>query len=98
MKRIGIAASKIAKGNLFLYNLYVVLISVMVSLFLYFIAGSSIVLGLIVVGYIVKGVLPSSVDQDWVAIVRVCMVTLTIVVSAVNIFAILKNIKLSKDK
>lgn len=98
MKRIGIAASKIAKGSLFFYNLYVILIAILVSLFLYFIAGSSIVLGLIVVGYIVKGVLPGQMEQDWLAIVRVCMVSLTVVVSAVSIFAILVNIKFSKEK
>lgn len=97
MERIGIAASKIAKGNLLFYNLYVILISFAFSLLLFFIAGSSIILALIVIGYAVTGILPSDFKGDWVGVIKVCMVSLTVVVSILNLFAILKNIKLTKS-
>ena len=38
MERIGIAASKIAQGNLFLYNICVIVISFLFSLFIFFIS------------------------------------------------------------
>lgn len=38
MERIGIAASKIAKGNLLLYNSYVVLIAFLLSVLLFLIS------------------------------------------------------------
>jgi len=43
MKRIGIAASKISKGNLALYNFCVVLISVLFSLSIFVVAGSTVI-------------------------------------------------------
>ncbi len=98
MERIGIAASKIAKGNLLLYNLYVILLSFLFSLLIFFIAGCPIVLALIVIGYIVSGVLPTDFGEDWVSVIQVCMVSLTVVVSGVNLFAVLKNIKLTKSR
>ena len=44
MLRIGIAASKMSKGCLSSYNLYVILISCLISLFIFFISGFSILL------------------------------------------------------
>ncbi len=94
MERIGIAASKMAQGRLLLYNVYVVFISFLFSLLIFFIAGSSIVLALIVIGYVVQGILPGDFREDWLKVIRVCMISLTVVVSGVNLFAILKNIKI----
>lgn len=96
MERIGIAASKMAKGNLLLYNFWVLVISFVFSLFIYLLAGSSIVLSLIIIGYIVKGVLPLENNGDWLGIMRICLVSLTVVVSLLNLCAVLKNIKLRK--
>ncbi len=94
MERIGIAASKMAKGNLVVYNSYVVLISFLFSMLIFCIAGSSILLSLIVIGYIANGVLPGGFEGTWGNVVRVCMISLTIVVSVFNLFAILRNVKI----
>jgi hypothetical protein len=96
MERIGIAASKMAKGNLLLYNSYVVLITILFSLLLYFIAGSSIVLSLIVIGSIVSGISPA-LGEQWLGVTKVCMIALTVVVGIISLFAILRNIKISKS-
>jgi len=94
MERIGIAASKIAKGNLVIYNLYVILLSFLFSLLIFFIAGSSIALALIIIGYVVNGVLPTGLEKGWGELVSVCMISLTVVISLFTLFAILRNIKL----
>ena len=52
MKRIGIAASTISKGNLFLYNFYVVLIAMLFSLFIFIIAGSIVIFALAIIKYV----------------------------------------------
>jgi len=97
MERIGITASKMAQGRLWLYNLYVVLISFLFSLLIFFVAGSSIVLALIIIGYILNGVVGADMGKDWFRIIRICMIFLTIVVGALNVFAIARNIRWSND-
>lgn len=96
MERIGIAASKMAQGNIILYNLYVILISFIFSLFIFFLSGASILFGLIIIGYIVNGVLPANLEGQWGDLVRICMISLTVVIILLNIFAILKNIRLKR--
>ena len=98
MERIGIAASKIAQGNLWLYNLAVVLIAFLFSFFIFIIAGASIVLALIIIGGVVNGILPNDLWSDWRGIIRICMISLTIIVSVFTLFAILKNIRLKLRK
>ena len=98
MERIGIAASKIAQGNLFLYNLFVIFISFLFSLFIFFISGASIFLALIIIGYIANGMSPSGFEDEWQEVIRVCMVSLTVVVSIVTLFAIGRNIKFKKEE
>ena len=98
MERIGIAASKIAQGNLWLYNLAVIFISFLFSVFIFFIAGSSIVLALIIIGYVVNGILPNDLWDDWRGVIRVCMISLTLIVSIFTLFAILKNIRFKMRK
>lgn len=98
MERIGLAASKMAQGNFLLYNLFVILISILFSLFLFVIAGSSIVLALLILAYVVNGVMPTEFEKNWSGVFRLCMVTLTIVVSLFNLAAILKNLRLKKSK
>ena len=87
MKRIGIAASKMAKGNFVLYNLYVVLISILFSLFIYVVSGSSIVLALITIYYIINGVMPLEFESTWGSMFYLCMATLTVIVSIINLVA-----------
>ena len=98
MERIGRAASKIAQGNLWLYNFFVVLISFLFSLFIFFISGASIVLALLVIGGVVNGILPNDLWNDWRGVIRVCMVSLTIMVSIFTLIAILKNIRYKLSK
>jgi|SRR3989304_2011115 len=93
MERIGIAASKIAQGHLWLYNLAVVAIAFLFSVFIFIISGSAIVLSLIIIGGVVNGILPTDLWGDWRGIIRFCMVSLTVIVTIFMLFAILKNIR-----
>ncbi|MDP2653006.1 MAG: hypothetical protein Q8Q08_03135 [Candidatus Omnitrophota bacterium] len=94
MERIGRAASKIAQGNIFVYNFIVVALSFMFSLLLYLVAGSSIILALAIIGYVANGVTTTDISQEWRAIIKVCMASLTAVVVTFNFLAILKNARI----
>lgn len=96
MKRIGIAASKIAKGNWVLYNCYVVLISFLFSLFIFVIAGATVVLALAIVAYVGSEIMAFEFEKAWSAVLPICMMSLTIVVAVFNLFAISQNLKLPK--
>ena len=98
MKRIGVAASKMAKGNIAFYNFYVVLIAVLFSLFIFIVAGAIVIFSLIVIHYLGEELLPVSLKENWSSILMECMVSLTVVVTLFTLFAILKNIKLPKWK
>jgi hypothetical protein len=96
MKRIGITASHIAKDNLAIYNLCVVLISCIFSLFIFVAAGAAIFFALVLIGYVGTEMMGVGFRKDWSFIMTVCMMSLTVVVVLFNIFAILMNIKLSR--
>lgn len=95
MKRIGIVASKISKGNLALYNLCVVLISCLFSLFIFIVAGMTTTLALALIGYIGSEMTGHGFQKDWYFIMTVCMAVLTVVIALFNIFAIVINIHVS---
>ena len=97
MERIGLTASKIAKGNLLIYNICVVFLSLVFSFLLLIMAGSAILLGLVVLGYLMNGILSPGFSQDWLAIVRFCMVALSGVIGVICVIAILRNIKIKRD-
>ena len=97
MERIGLAASKMAKGNFVLYNLWVVIISSTVSIFLFLLAAISIFLALVILAAVVKGIMPVEFEKSWQSMLRICMLALTIVVSLFNLYAIIKNIRLKKS-
>jgi hypothetical protein len=98
MKRIGIAASKISKGNLTVYNLYVVLISALFSLFIFIIAGSTVIFALVIIKYVGTEIMGVEFERSWRLVMAVCMVALTVVITLFNLFAILKNLKSPKMK
>ncbi len=98
MKRIGIAASRISKGNLVLYNLYVVMITALFSLFLFIIAGSTIVFALAILRYVGNEVMGADFEESWQSILAVCMVSLTIAVTLFSLCAVSINLKLPKIK
>ena len=94
MDRIGIAASKMAKGNIVLYNGYVVLLTFLFAFFVFVVAGAAIMLALVIVGYIINGLLPQDLLKDWNSIVAVCMVSLTVVVGFFAAVALIRNFSL----
>lgn len=98
MKRIGMAASKISKGSLALYNLYVILISALFSLFIFIIAGSTVIFALVMIKYVGTEIMGAEFERSWRSIMTVCMVSLTTVITLFNLFAILKNLKFPKTK
>ena len=97
MERIGLAASKVAKGNLFVYNLIVILLSFLYCFLMFLIAGTTILFSLIVLGYIMNGLLPQDYSQDWWMVIRLCMLSLTVVVAIVNMFAVWRNFKFKRE-
>ncbi len=96
MKRIGIAASRIAKGNLWLYNFYVLLISFLFSLLIFFISGFTLIVGLALISYITKGFMVIEPGTGFSSFLAICMVSLAAVVGVINLAAVLFNIKLRK--
>jgi len=98
MNRIGIAASKIAKGDIVLYNAYVLLLVFLFALFIFVIAGAAIMLALILVGFLVEGMLPQDLLRDWRQVITVCMATLTGVVGFFAAVAIIRNVKFKLSK
>ena len=96
MERIGIAASKMAKGNLVLYNSCVILISFLFSFFIFFIGGSAIAVALILIAYSSKGVMPVNFEKEWISIGLICMISLAAVVGVFCLVAISRNIKFHK--
>ncbi|HPB68704.1 MAG TPA: hypothetical protein PLT76_00890 [Candidatus Omnitrophota bacterium] len=97
MERIGLAASKVAKGNLVVYNLIVILLSFLYCSLMFLIAGATILFSLIVLGYIVSGLLPQDYGQDWWAVIRLCMLLLTGIVAIVNLYAVGRNFKFKRE-
>ena len=97
MERIGLAASKVAKGNLLVYNLTVILLSFMCCFLMFLISGTTILFSLIVLGYIMNGLLPQDYSQDWGVVIRLCMLSLTVIVAVVNMFAIWRNFKFKRE-
>ncbi len=98
MRRIGIAASKISKGSLLRYNLYVILIACLFSLFLFFICGFSILLFVFLISLIYHALKPADFHEGWVHMFRICLIFLALVVGVLNIIAVLKNIQFTKKK
>ena len=98
MERIGIAASKIAKGNLLLYNFFVIVLSFLFSLLIFILAGTSILIALVLIKVISLGYVPQNLGKEWTSVMLVCMISLTIIVSIFNLCAIMKNIKFSKSR
>ncbi|MCB9756821.1 MAG: hypothetical protein H6753_00175 [Candidatus Omnitrophica bacterium] len=96
MERIGIAASKIAKGNLLLYNSYVVLIAFLLSVLLFLLAGSSVFLGLWALRLLVGPFMPAMSPGVWNLVFCYALLVLTVLVGMVNCVAIIRNIRFKK--
>jgi hypothetical protein len=93
MNRIGITASKIARGNVVIYNTAVVCIIFLLAFLTFVIAGTAIMAALFIVGHIISGLLPGDIHGQWSLVVIICMSSLTVVVSLFSIIALIKNVK-----
>ena len=94
MKRIGVTASKIAKGNIWFYHLAVVLISFLFGMFVYLICGFVIVVTIFILSFLLQKALPSMDQQHWMHALRACLKLLGILIGAGMVFAIVKNVQL----
>jgi len=92
MKRIGVAASKISKGNGLVYNALVVLISCLVSFFLFVVVGATVVFALAIIAYVTNEAMPSH-ERDWDQVRAMCLAALAFVITVFNLMAIVINIK-----
>ena len=95
MRRIGIAASKMAKGDLFKYHLFVTGISCLFSLLLFLISGFFVLAALLLISIIMRGFTPPG---GWMNVVKLSMTALGGIISLLGVAAIIKNIKFSKHK
>ena len=93
MDRIGIAASKIARGNIIIYNAAVFIIIFMLALLIVVIAGSAIMAALLIVGYVINGLLPHSFLREWNLVMISCLSSLTAVVGFFAVIALIRNFK-----
>jgi hypothetical protein len=94
MKRIGIAASKIAKDSLLLYNFYVIMLSCLFSLLIFFLCSLSLLAGLALTSTVTRGFVVFEPGTGLTSVFMVCMAVLAIVVGLINLAAILINIRL----
>ena len=98
MRRIGIAASKIAQGKLWKYNLFVVLISFLCTMFIFFICGFAILAALFLISVVLRPFMPAEFHIIWLTIIKICMVALAVVMGILNILAMIQNVKFTKQK
>ena len=98
MKRIGMAASRISKGNLRLYNIYVVLISLLFSILLFFIAGLAVVLAIGIVMLFGPETMTEELRENWQTVTTVCLQTLVLAVVVFNSVALVVNMKLVRHQ
>ena len=97
MRRIGTAASQVAKGNLFLYNLFVILISFLFSLLIFVISGVVIVLGLVLIAYLTQATSMVDLRQGAASPISICLIFLAMVTVLFNFYAIGINIRIKRS-
>jgi hypothetical protein len=93
MKRIGIAASRIAKDDLVSYNMFVLILSFLLSLLIFLISAFSILAGVAVTSYVTRGFM--SMDPG-TGFFKFAFFGLAVVVGLINLVAVLVNIKLKR--
>jgi len=98
MLRIGIAASKMAKGSLLTYNLFVLLISSLFSLIIFLICGLSILIIIFLLAWGLHALRPAVLHAGWVHMFKICLIILAVVTGIFNSVAIIRNIQFTKNK
>ena len=93
MERIGRIASRMAKGNLLLYNCYVMLMAFLFSVLIFCLAGASILLSLVLLKSLISALPGEDVSSNWWTAINFCLIALTVVVSVVNVVALKRNLK-----
>ncbi len=97
MERIGRAASKMAHGNLVSYNFFVIGISCLISLFVFFASGFSVLAAIFLISLILRPLMPGAFESGhYTHLIKICLVVLASIISLLNIWAIFKNIKFRK--
>lgn len=94
MRRIGTAASHIAKGNLVLYYFFVGLISFLFSLVVFLISGLAIALGLVIIAFLTRNASIIDLKHGVSSPILICMMFLAVAIGLFNLYAIGMNIKL----
>lgn len=94
MKRIGIAASKISEGNIILYNVFVLVLSTLFSLLVFFLSGFSIFVAIYIIHALLTGSTVFDFYSNWGGILKSCMVALAVMMGIFNMCAIGVNLKL----
>ena len=98
MERIGIAASRMAQGNLIAYNLFVVLIASLCALFIFLICGFVILAALFLIFTLFLFLMPGVFEGVWLGLVKICLVGLGLFVGLLNMWAIIRNVRLIRKK
>jgi hypothetical protein len=98
MRRIGIAASKMSRGSLLGYNVCVILIACLFSLFVFFICGFAILPIVFVAFLILHAVKHTAMQTQWLQVFKICLVFLASIIGILTIVAIAKNIQFAKKK
>ena len=98
MLRIGIAASKMSKGCLLSYNLYVIFIACLFSLFIFLICGVVVLFIVYLTSLFLHALNLQEFHAGWVHKFKICLAVLALVVGVFNIVAILKNVQFAKNK
>ena len=98
MERIGLAASKMAQGNLLKYNVCVTAISCFFSVFIFLVCGFTVLVSLFIMSLLLRKLIPIEQSQGFFNIARVSLVALAVLIGMLNVVAIAKNIKVNKNK
>jgi len=93
MKRIGIAASHIAKDDLVIYNVFVIILSFLLSLLIFCVSAFSILVGIAFTSYVTRGFM--AIDAG-AGLFQFTFFGLAAVVGLINLTAVLVNIKLKR--
>lgn len=93
MQRIGITASKIAKGNRYVYHAAVVLIACLFAVFAFLICGFAVAAAVFMVALIVQLIMPSMPQTVWLGVLRTCLVLLAALIALAAVVGIVQNIK-----
>ena len=98
MKRIGVAASKMAQGDICKYNFFVVAMSFLFSFIIFFVCEFCVLAVLLALSLIMRGMMHKHDLDAWVHIMKISSIGIGALVVLLNICAIAINIRLNKDK